>query len=115
MRVVDTRMRSLLLILVAVSGMTTLACSLECPFSPGDITDRISFLSQHQSSERDDCIDEALRGIRDYLPKTKLTEEQTVVLVGFLDHKRILSEAEQQGFQIHFPTKSELYPAIGDL
>ena len=87
--------------------------SEECPFpKDADATTLISYLQVHQSTESNSCIDESFAELNRLLSHSDLTYEQVLVLIRFLDHRRLPSASEQKGFETHFPTPAEQYPAI---
>jgi hypothetical protein len=88
-------------------------CSGRCPFPENaDAATLISYLDEHQSRERNACIDKSFEKLNSLLPNTDLTDEQVQVLIRFLDHQRLPTASEREGFVIHL---SPEYPATTSL
>jgi len=102
-------------VLIAMGGCIPVYSS-ECPF-PEDAgaSVLIDYLKDHRPEEENACIDRSFEKLKSQLTKSKLSDEQVGVLIRFLDHKRLPSAAEQQGFAIHFSPTAEQYPAVGSI
>ena len=93
--------------------LSCLIARAECKYEKDPSTSNIiEFLAQHTSAEENYCIDEALHWLDDVVPRPVLADDQLAVVAKFLDHERILSDAEKNGIEIRFRTKADLYPAI---
>lgn len=97
-------------------GSCISACWGQCPY-PDDANSAalIAYIQKHQAIEQDPCIDKSFKKLNKVLPTSDLTDEQILVLIRFLDHRRLPSAAEQQGFQVHFSPPADQYPAIGSI
>ena len=85
------------------------ATAQNCAFGAAPTTATlIDFLDHHVSSEESPCIDEALTKLQ----RSSLSERDAEIVGRFLEHPRLLSEGEKQGFWIHTKSEPDLYPAI---
>jgi hypothetical protein len=89
------------------------ACSGQCPFPENaDAATLISYLDERQSREQNACIDKSFEKLNGRLPNSDLTDEQVKVLIRFLDHQRLPTASEREGFVTHL---SPEYPATTSL
>lgn len=95
-----------------LSVLAASATAQDCAFGTAPATATlIDFLDHHVSSEESPCIDEALAKLQ----RSSLTERDAEIVGRFLDHPRLLSDGEKQGFWIHMKSDPYLYPAMDAL
>jgi hypothetical protein len=106
----------LLASVVIFMGAALPVYSDECTYPKGeDVSALISFLGGHTSMKADSCVDQAFEKLNRDLRGTELSDAQISILIRLLDHRRLPTEAEQKGFDIHFSPRAEQYPAITSL
>ena len=95
-------------VLLGLVALQSALCAQQCPWGSNPVpTQILSYLKQHAPSEQNPCIDEAFS----LLKPEDVPDSAIPLIVSFLDHKRELNGAEQQGFVLHPKVYDYMYPA----